>query len=322
VICIMHIVSFHTANHRETSVALTSTESSIRDSSPDTLSIGTNPLDDTPPTSQAPIPHYQPPEEPMMMSTTVIPKFSGEAGDDVKPGDFLKTFQNAMHERKITDDAVRIEEFGVHLKDRSMAEEWFKDVSTLKDTWINFQTAFTSRFPGVTKAKKTGIDLERDQQTLRIAVEDLGKTERYGGEDVWTHIAFAEKVLDLAKQAKINDTTNLIWMVCDNLPNVLKEKVNETQADWKAFCKAIKDIELSYIWEGVKKYREKKADKEEVLARIGRIERGGTAVPDTPMSSIRQQMAQTTIQPAVTTQINTTMSSNYPRNPFTVTSGG
>jgi hypothetical protein len=36
---------------------------------------------------------------------------------------------------------------------------------------------------------------------LRWKVEDLGKLEKLGGEDVYTHVVFSEKVLSLARGA-------------------------------------------------------------------------------------------------------------------------
>lgn len=38
---------------------------------------------------------------------------------------------------------------------------------------------------------------------MRIKTEDLEKTEQYKGQNVYSHIVYADKLLDLAKQAKI-----------------------------------------------------------------------------------------------------------------------
>ena len=37
--------------------------------------------------------------------------------------------------------------------------------------------------------------------------------EKYRGEDVYTHIIFAEKVIDLAKRAKVEDSTSGLWNI-------------------------------------------------------------------------------------------------------------
>ena len=57
--------------------------------------------------------------------------------------------------------------------------------------------------------KKTKLELERELAEMKIKVEDLGTMEKYRGEDVYTHMVFAEKILDLAKQAKIETTRSL-----------------------------------------------------------------------------------------------------------------
>ena len=76
--------------------------------------------------------------------------------------------------------------------------------------------------------KKTKLELERELAGMRIKTEDLGTIEKYRGEDVYTHVIFAEKVLDLAKHAKIETTASLgLFTLQDNLPEVLRERVPE-----------------------------------------------------------------------------------------------
>ena len=80
-----------------------------------------------------------------------------------------------------------------------------------------------------------------------MMMEELGKTEKYRGEDVYMHMIFAEKILDLAKRAKVESTTSGLWSVQDGLPEVLREKISENQTDWKAFTQAIRDMDMSHI---------------------------------------------------------------------------
>lgn len=67
-------------------------------------------------------------------------------------------------------------------------------------------------------------ELEQELCELRLKVEDLGKKEKYAGEEVYTHIIFAEKALSLAKQAKISTGSNSIWKVHDELPDIIDRK--------------------------------------------------------------------------------------------------
>ena len=142
-----------------------------------------------------------------------------------------------------------VESFGDHLKSSSPAEDWFKELDAQKKTFKVVETAFLERFPRVEKAKKTETELERELCELWLKVEELGKMEKYQGEDVWSHVAFAEKALSLAKQAKISTGSNSIWKVCDELPEIIRHKVKETYANWNEFCGAIKEVEMSHMYQ-------------------------------------------------------------------------
>lgn len=254
-----------------------------------------------------------------MTSPNKVPKFSGETGKDGQPGDFLKEFRISVRPIPNMTAAEKIESFGDHLKTGSPAEEWFQDTTTPKGSWALFEAAFIARFPGIPKAKKTGVDLERELLSMRLEVEDLGKTESFGGDNVWTHIAFAEKALDLARRAKIDTGSSSIWTVCDNLPDIIKDKVSETQATWTTFCQAIKDVDLGHIRDGVKKHKERVAERNAIALRISRLE-GGRTIPASPTAGIRNQMSKTTIStsPAATpNQTNITQ-----QNTFGGTGGG
>jgi hypothetical protein len=252
--------------------------------------------------------------------TTVVPTFSGHVGDTVNSGDFLKAFRNTMRERKVTDDGEKIETFGDYLKGGSPAEEWFEDEGKGNTTWTDFQTAFTTRFPAITRAKKSQSELERELQALRLPMKKLGKTEFYGGEEVYTHIVFAEKALDLAKRVKIATTTHLIWQVRDQLPDVVKEKINETQQNWTTFHKAMVDLPLGHIREGIAKHEKNCAEKDEITRRLAMIENAQLHAPASPTKVIRQQMERTTI---ASPQAPTYQQATTPQhNPFTSQFGG
>ena len=92
---------------------------------------------------------------------------------------------------------------------------------------------------------------------MRIEVEELGKTGKFRGEEVYTHVIFAEKILELARQAKVEMSASGLWNVRDELPEILREKIPEGQASWTVFAQAIKDVDMGHIREGVRRYREK-----------------------------------------------------------------
>ena len=178
-----------------------------------------------------------------------------------------------------------------------------------------------SGFPNIKKATKTTPELERELGAMRITTEELGKMEKYRGEEVHTHTIFAEKILDLAKRAKIEASTSGLWNIRDKLPEVLREKIPENQASWTAFAQVIKNVDMGHIREGVRKHKEKVASDTQMRADISLLKQrtaNTTSTPgsiDSPTKVIRTQFANAAIsQPAI----------NQPaqRDPFGNAGGG
>ena len=94
---------------------------------------------------------------------------------------------------------------------------------------------------------------------------------KYTGEDVWSHVAFAEKALSLAQQAKINTSSNLIWKVRNELPDIIRQKVKETHTTWDDFCKAIKEVDMGHIQDGMKRHHREKKEKDRVESLIASL---------------------------------------------------
>jgi hypothetical protein len=230
-----------------------------------------------------------------------LPEFAGTQEDSIQPTDFLKMIKRSFLANATTTDDQKVRLFELYLKSDSPAEEWFNDANTVKKTWIELEAQFKTRFPNVKKAKKTAPELERELGAMRILTEELGKTEKYRGEDVHTHMIFAEKVLDLAKRAKIETTTSGLWTVRDALPEILREKIPEAQASWTAFAQAIKDVDMGHIREGVRKYNDKAANDARVDTDIKLLKQrtGTTGIGSMPVNSptkaIRTQLASTAI---------------------------
>jgi hypothetical protein len=243
------------------------------------------------PVSTIPVPK----KVPNMANVANIEPFGGELDGNVQPKDFLKTFRRTMRNLSITSDKERIECFMDYLASDSPAEEWYIDEGSKETSWQGFEASFIARFPGAEAAKKTKSELEREILDMRLGTEELNKTETHLGVAVETHKIFADKLLDLAKRAKVEKTTTSIWQVRDNLPNILKSKIGESQTDWIAFCKAIKDVDPSHIRDGVKKHTERIAERQATEARLARIEQATTSRPPSPTAVIRAQLSRTTI---------------------------
>jgi hypothetical protein len=248
-----------------------------------------------------------------------IPEFSGTQDDTNQPLDFLKMVKRSFLATGTTVDTQKISLFELYLKSDSPAEDWYNEANTPKKTWAELEQAFKTRFPNVKKATKTSPELERELGTMRIATEELGKTEKYKGEDVYTHIIFAERILDLATRAKVETTTSGLWSVRDELPEILREKIPEGQASWTAFAQAIKSVDMGHIREGVRKHKEKAASDAQVKADINFLKQRTAAAStvaslNSPTKAIRTQLANTAIsQPNNQTKQG---------DPFGGTSGG
>jgi len=161
--------------------------------------------------------------------------------------------------------------FENYLKYNLPADKWFKEQDTTQITWKALEKVFLEHFPSIQKAKKLESELERELCELRLMVDELGKKVKYVGEDVWSHVAFAEKALSLARQAKINTGSNSIWKVHDELLDIICQKVKETHMTWDSFCTVIKEVDTSHIWDGVKRHQKEKEEKERVESMIANL---------------------------------------------------
>ena len=251
------------------------------------------------------------------MSHERVPTFAGTGNDEVQPSEFIKIFRRATR-GSFTDEESWIDGLGDYLKTGSPAETWFLKADTPKKVWTAFKTAFEKEFPDVGRAEKTAQDLERELLAMRLRVENLGKTERYANDDVWTHVAFAQRALDLARRAGIATGTNNIWQVRDALPEVVREKVPENQTDWVTFCDAIKKVDVGHIKEGARKHVAEQQERARVHSEIDALRSAvfTSKAPDTPTKGISGQLGRTTISQ------NTPTAPSVDQNPFMTATGG
>jgi hypothetical protein len=277
----------------------------------------TSSLPQLPPTQSTSIITLQLPQR--TMSHERVPTFAGTGNDEVQPSEFIKIFRRATR-GSFTDEGSWIVGLGDYLKTGSPAEAWFLLGTTPKKTWTTFKPAFEKEFPDIGRAEKTPQDLERELLAMRLRPENLGKTERYANDDVWTHVAFAQRALDLARRAGISAGTNNIWQVRDALPDMVREKVPEKQTDWTTFCNAIKQVDVGHIKEGARKHAAEQQEKARLRSEMDALRNAviTAKTPDTPTKGISSQLGRTTIsqnapQPAAAP--NT-------QNPFTTAGGG
>jgi hypothetical protein len=219
----------------------------------------------------------------------------------------------------MTNSDQKLEFFELYLKSDSPAETWYNDKNTPKKTWAELEAEFRVKFPNIVKATKTKVEIERELEQLQIKIEDLGKTEKYRGEEVYTHVIFAEKILDLAKQAKMEESTSGLWKVRDNLPETLRERISEDQGSWREFAQAIKKVDMGHIRDGVRKHNETTNQSNQVNANLKLLNQRTAGIPfanvNSPTREIRTQLASTTIAQQPPNRA-------APNNPFNSSGGG
>ena len=251
------------------------------------------------------------------MSHECVPTFAGTGKDDVQPSKFIKIFRRATR-GSFADEESWIDGLGDYLKTGSPVEAWYLMPTTPKKAWPAFKAAFEKEFPDIGRAEKTPQDLERELLSMRLRIENLGKTERYANDEVWTHVVFVQRAFDLARRAGIAAGTNNIWQVRDALPEVVRDKVPETQANWTTFCDAIKKVDVGHIKEGARRHAAEQEEKARLRAEMEALRSAVLAAKalETPTKGISSQLSRTTISqdapPAAPTATN----------PFTAAEGG
>ncbi|KAK7020246.1 hypothetical protein VNI00_017777 [Paramarasmius palmivorus] len=224
-----------------------------------------------------------------MTSIMTLEPFWGDGRASESPPDFLRSFLRTRNASE-TDD-VRIRSLRNFLKHGSPADEWFKGLDAeVKKDWDRFEEEFEKRWPEIAGVKKEKSEYEDELLALRLKEEELGKKVERHGVDVYTHIDFASRLLELAKGAGVDGTSTFIRQVRNELPDVLKEKVGSEFTDWNAFSKAIRDVDVTYLKDAARRMEKAKKDQQEVLARIRELE-----ALSSPTAPLRRGLAATQI---------------------------
>ena len=140
-------------------------------------------------------------------------------------------------------------------------------------------------------------------------MEDLGKKEKIAGREVYSHIAWADKMATSVKGAKWEKTTNHLRQVRKDLPNILREKVGTGHNDWETFLKAVQDVDVEYIKDSIDIRNKEKAAIDQCIRALETLSRSPTA----PLCQQLSMVAITSQTPAPNRPVG---------DPFTNASGG
>jgi hypothetical protein len=238
--------------------------------------------------SRVPTKSSKTPTETNDMAAEIVAPFQGDKEDE-NPEDFLRAFYRRMGNG---NDDTRKAQFPYYLQADSVADEWYMDLTDgEKKTWVDIEAAFRKRWPRKKQVKKTDEEYEDEILNRKLKTEDLGKKEKVAGRDVYSHVAWADKMATSIKGAKLEKTVTHIRQVRKDLPVMLREKVGTGHADWDAFLQAVRDIDVDYIRDCMD-IRDKELVKQKALDQRLRILE---TVSRSPTAPLRQQLSSVTI---------------------------
>ena len=251
------------------------------------------------------------------MPTDHVELFDGDKEDE-NPEDFLRAFFRCMGTN--TND-VKKQQFKYFLQADSAADEWFDALQLAdKKDWNAIESTFNQRWPRKKAAKKTTEEYEEEiTGLLRLKMEDLGKKEKTAGREVYSHIAWADKMTTIVKGAKIETMTTYIGQVRKELPKLLREKIGAGHTDWMTFLQAVRDMDVDHIRDGVDIWKKEQDEQDTLRKRVQQLEK----LTASPTSPLRHQMTSFNlgnVSPNISQQPRQTPAS--PANPFTSTTGG
>jgi hypothetical protein len=223
-----------------------------------------------------------------MASAETITPFHGD-NDDENPEDFLRAFFRRMGTHS---DDVKKSQFRYYLQADSAADEWYAELpENEKKSWTDIEAAFQKRWPRKTQAKKTEEEYEDEILGRKLKVDDLGKKEKVAGREVYSHVAWADKMATTVKSAKLEKTTSYVRQVRKELPTILREKVGTGHADWTAFLQAVRDVDVDHINDCMERRNKDLEEKKAVAQRLRLLE----AVSRSPTAPLRQQLSTVSI---------------------------
>ena len=116
-----------------------------------------------------------------------------------------------------TDD-TRKAQFSYYLQLYSIADDWFSGLAKEeKKSWSVIEKSFEKRWPKKKLIKKTEEEHKDEILGRKLKEEDLGKKEKMGGTDVYTHIAWADKMAMSVRGTGIEGSNNHIRQVSHGL---------------------------------------------------------------------------------------------------------
>ena len=129
------------------------------------------------------------------MPTNNVDIFHSDRREGENPQNFLRAFRREMRSLTTTDDKEIAAAFIDYLGASSQADLWFEDLSqAVKESWTLLEATFIARWPQITQAKMSEQEIERELLSTLLEEKELGEKVKIGGVDVWSHVAWADKI--------------------------------------------------------------------------------------------------------------------------------
>lgn len=217
--------------------------------------------------------------------------FSGKPEENAQ--DFLRSFRRELRD---SDDTAKTEAFRDFLRTNSDADEWYAGLpDATKNDWALLQAAFHVQYPATARVEKTTAEYERELMEKVLTEKDLGTKVEKAGEEKWSHVAWAEDILRIARQAGVATSKQYISLVRQKLPELLKQKLATSYKNWTAFTAAVRAIDPDFIAEGSARLKRDAEMHRQLKARIEQLERAQAAAPASPTAPLRARLARATI---------------------------
>ena len=176
------------------------------------------------------------------MSMTHIPMFYGDGRANENPYDFLKAVQNSFSNNPGITQEEKCERLYLNCKSDFDAEEWYDDLPEAdKATWTALAAAFRLRWPRRAKVQKTPEQKKEELFAQTLDEEKMLDKEEIGGSEVYTYVAWADRVDKLS--TALGDTQGfLVSVMRDNLPKALRNVIGTSHTDWASFTAAVRTV--------------------------------------------------------------------------------
>ncbi|THU81016.1 hypothetical protein K435DRAFT_694526 [Dendrothele bispora CBS 962.96] len=230
-----------------------------------------------------------------------IEPFVGDGSNPKEnPHNFLRKWQLSLTKlKKDADDKEKVSTFQLYCSVSSAADEWFDELpEEQKSSMASFVNAFGTRWPKVKAAKKTRAEYEVELLGHKLVEEDVGKKVELYGQEVFTHVAWAEKVRELLQGAGVDSATSSIYLgqVRQNIPDALQDELKGEYPNWEEYFKAVKSLSADTVTRISRRLKEVRMEKQALTNQLAELQRMRIPhLPSSPTAPLRRAMANTTI---------------------------